>query len=121
MKLHQKSVNIKLDENLSNEVFNYLQTSPLSEAKSLTNLLTIGLDVVNGKYHDRELHGLETRNDEVIRMLTAIETHQKVLQQGLADINDAVTDQISDTDLLTDPITKTAMKKEELRKDSQNA
>lgn len=119
MKLHQKSINIKLDENLSNEVFNYLQTSSVSESKSLINILKIGLDVINGKYHDRELHGLETRNEEIIRILTVIEKHQNGIQQGLADVQDAISDQISDTDLLTAPITKTAATKK--RKDTKHA
>ena len=118
MKLHQKSVNIKLDDNLSNEVFNYLQTSSLSESKSLTNLLELGIDVINGKYHDRELHGLEIRNDEIIRLLTVIEKHQIAIQQGLADVQDSQTDQISDTDLLIKPLTKKATEKQKTsRKD----
>lgn len=111
MKLHQKSINIKLDENLSNEVFNYLQASPFSETKSLTNLLKLGLTVIDGTYHDRELKTLETRTSEIIRMLQLIDTHQTLLQNGLADINDAITNQKSDVDLLIKPTTIAAQNK----------
>lgn len=111
MKLHQKSINVKLDENLSNEVFNYLQASPFSETKSLTNLLKLGLTVINGTYHDQELKTLETRTSEIIRMLQLIDTHQTLLQNGLADINDAITNQKSDVDLLIKPTTIAAQNK----------
>lgn len=111
MKLHQKSINVKLDENLSNEVFNYLQASPFSETKSLTNLLKLGLTVIDGTYHDQELKTLETRTSEIIRMLQLIDTHQTLLQNGLADINDAITNQKSDVDLLIKPTTIAAQNK----------
>lgn len=111
MKLHQKSILIPLTESQSNQLFNYLQSRPTSDTKSLQHLLDNALAVEDGTYHDQKLHQIETRVSENQRALDTIVALIKSTNEGLASLNDIKTDQISDTDLfITDTTQSTADK-----------
>lgn len=107
MKLHQKSILIKLTEPLSIELFNQLQASNLSEAATLQKLLQLGLDVESGRYHDKELTTVNNRLDSLIRNSEANNKQLQLLNDGQGDIHDAITGQLSDADMLVTKTTQT--------------
>lgn len=108
MRLNQKSVTIKLNNELSTQIFEYLKNNSYqSEQKNLERLLTLGLSVISGEYKTEELSRMQMQLDSLIRNTNAQATLMKHITIGLADIQDAITDQRSDADLLITQQTKT--------------
>ena len=113
MRLHQKSITIKLDENTSNELFDYLNANSFkSEQKLLLELIQTGLNVQNGKYHDQELANIQLQLDSLIRNADANNKTMQHIISGLADVQDSITQQTSDTELLITPYTQHSQKDE---------
>lgn len=108
MRLNQKSITIKLNNDLSNQIFEYLKNNSYqSEQKNMEKLLTLGLSVINGSYKTEELARIQTQLDSLIRHTNTQNTLMKHITIGLADVQDAITDQRSDADLLITQHTKT--------------
>lgn len=110
MRPKQDSITIKFHQNteLRDQLYRYLLENPANSQNRLLNeILANGLAVVTGQYHDQELGVIQEQLASLIRNAELNNQTLHNVNEGLADVQDAITDQYSDVDLLIEPQTKT--------------
>lgn len=95
------------DDQLQQELENYFASEPRrSQNSQLKQLIRLGLAVVTRQYHDQELANLERQVKNLnLTEKTNTEILRKIIE-GQADIQDAITGQISDVDAIITPTTQ---------------
>lgn len=97
------SQEMQLKKNLKN----YFEiSSRRSQSDDLKYLLSIGLKVVNGQYHDEELSQIANQIKNLnLTIQDEVATNNAIIQ-GIGDLQDAFTGQQSDIDALVTPETQ---------------
>lgn len=81
-------------------------SSRRSQSDDLKYLLSIGLKVVNGQYHDEELSQIANQIKNLnLTIQDEVATNNAIIQ-GIGDLQDAFTGQQSDIDALVTPETQ---------------
>lgn len=92
---------------LKKDLKNYFEiSSRRSQSDDLKYLLSIGLKVVNGQYHDEELSQIANQIKNLnLTIQDEVATNNAIIQ-GIGDLQDAFTGQQSDIDALVTPETQ---------------
>lgn len=92
---------------LKKDLKNYFEiSSRRSQSDDLKYLLSIGLKVVNGQYHDEELSQIANQIKNLnLTIQDEVATNNAIIQ-GIGDLQDAFTGQQSDIDALITPETQ---------------
>lgn len=92
---------------LKKDLKNYFEiSSRRSQSDDLKYLLSIGLKVVNGQYHDEELNQIANQIKNLnLTIQDEVATNNAIIQ-GIGDLQDAFTGQQSDIDALITPKTQ---------------
>lgn len=92
---------------LKKDLKNYFEiSSRRSQSDDLKYLLSIGLKVVNGQYHDEELNQIANQIKNLnLTIQDEVATNNAIIQ-GIGDLQDAFTGQQSDIDALITPETQ---------------
>lgn len=92
---------------LKKDLKNYFEiSSRRSQSDDLKYLLSIGLKVVNGQYHDEELSQITNQIKNLnLTIQDEVATNNAIIQ-GIGDLQDAFTGQQSDIDALITPETQ---------------
>ena len=92
---------------LKKDLKNYFEiSSRRSQSDDLKYLLSIGLKVVNGQYHDEELSQIANQIRNLnLTIQDEVATNNAIIQ-GIGDLQDAFTGQQSDIDALVTPETQ---------------
>lgn len=92
---------------LKKDLKNYFEiSSRRSQSDDLKYLLSIGLKVVNGQYHDEELNQIANQIKNLnLTIQDEVATNNAIIQ-GIGDLQDAFTGQQSDIDALVTPETQ---------------
>lgn len=92
---------------LKKDLKNYFEiSSRRSQSDDLKYLLSIGLKVVNGQYHDEELSQIANQIKNLnLTIQDEVATNNAIIQ-GISDLQDAFTGQQSDIDALVTPETQ---------------
>lgn len=92
---------------LKKDLKNYFEiSSRRSQSDDLKYLLSIGLKVVNGQYHDEKLNQIANQIKNLnLTIQDEVATNNAIIQ-GIGDLQDAFTGQQSDIDALITPETQ---------------
>lgn len=104
MRKDQETLNFRFgsnDANLRQTLQNYFDANPKQSRNNLIRvLLANGLAVATGQYHDRELNRLENHIENLSNHIASNDEKLDQIIQGQADLQDAITDQMTDADAL---------------------
>lgn len=115
MKQNQNSITIKFNKNsrdLQDALYAYVLSHPeQTQNQIMQDLLSFGLSVATGAYHDQELNNIQEQLKTLIRNTNINNQTLHNLNEGLADVQDAITGQMSDVDMLITPTTNETQRK----------